>query len=374
VSVTEPGGGPPAPIPIFDGHNDTLLSLARTDRSFFAHGDTGHVDLPRARAGGLAGGFFAVFIPDPGTMPPPPPPGAQSAEETLAADVARVSDRYRDPATMPPPMSLEHAQRAALAMIARLFRLETAAAGAARVVRSAADLRACLADGVLAMELHLEGAEPIDPDLDALDVFYQAGLRSLGPVWSRPNRFAHGVPFGFPVSPDAGPGLTDLGQHLVRACNRLGVLIDLSHLNERGFWDVAALSHAPLVATHSNAHALCPAARNLTDKQLDAIRDSDGLVGVNFHVGFLRPDGRHDPDTPLALLADHVDYLVARLGPERVAFGSDFDGATMPRALPDAAALPRLMDELRARGYDDPTLRRLAHENWLRVLERTWGT
>jgi membrane dipeptidase len=355
------------PIPVFDGHNDTLLSLGRSGRTFWERSERGHVDLPRAREGGLGGGFFAVFVPDPGTQAPPPEPDGE--EESPAT----ISERYRDPAGIPPPMALEHAQRTALAMVARLFRLEAAADGGARVVRSAAELRRCLDEGVLAMELHLEGAEPIDPEFDALEVFHRAGLRSLGIVWSRPNRYGHGVPFAFPASPDTGPGLTDLGKELVRACNRLRIALDLSHLNERGFWDVAALSEAPLLATHSNAHALCPATRNLTDKQLDAIRESGGLVGVNFHVGFLRPDGKSDPDTPLATIADHVDYLVARLGPDKVGFGSDFDGATMPAALGDAAGLPRLLDTLRGRGYDEATLRQIAHGNWLRVLERTWG-
>ena len=374
-----------ATMPIFDGHNDTLLNLPRTGRSFFEHGGTGHVDLPRARAGGLAGGFFALFVPAPGTEsldPTSPRPretprgadgGAQVAEEAPAAEPVRLANRYHDPATMPPPMPLEHAQRVVLRMVADLLRIEAAGDGSVRMIRSAAELRRCLADGIFGMELHFEGAEPIDPELHALEVFHRVGLRSLGITWSRANRFAHGVHFRFPSSPDTGPGLTDIGKELVRACNRLRIMIDLSHLNEAGFWDVAALTDAPLVATHSNAHALCPASRNLTDKQLDAIRDSDGLVGLNFHVGFLRPDGEADPDTPLSVLADHVDYLVNRLGPAGVAFGSDFDGATMPTALPDASALPRLIDELRARGYDDAMLRGLAHENWLRVLERTWG-
>jgi membrane dipeptidase len=287
--------------------------------------------------------------------------------------LALIAERYGDTAKMPPPMTLEYAQRATLGMVAAFYRLMAAGDGALRAIRSAAELRRCLTDGVFAMQLHFEGAEAIDPELDALEVYHQAGLRSLGIVWSRPNRFGHGVPFAFPSSPDVGPGLTDLGKDLVRACNRLRIMLDLSHLNEAGFWDVAALSDAPLVATHSNAHVLCPASRNLTDKQLDAIRDSDGLVGLNFHVGFLRPDGARDPATPLSLMADQIAYLVERLGIERVAFGSDFDGATMPAALADAAALPNLIAELRARGYDDAALRKLATDNWLRVLERTWG-
>lgn len=371
ATPTAAGAGPAANPPIFDGHNDTLLSLTRTGRSFFERGEAGHIDLPRAREGGLGGGFCAVFVPDPGVEPPTPGDG-QDADDP-AAVAARVIRRYRDPAAIPPPMPLEHAQREAFAMIARLFRLEAASDGAAKVVRTAAELRRCLADGVFAMELHLEGAEPIDPGLDALDVLHQAGLRSLGPTWSRPNRFAHGVPFAFPSTADVGPGLTDLGQALVRACNRLRIMIDLSHLNEAGFWDVAALSDAPLVATHSNLHALSPSARNLSARQLDAIKASGGVVGLNFHVGFLRADGEPNPDTPLALMADHLDGLLERLGPHGVALGSDFDGATMPCDLADAAALPRLLDELRGRGYDEATLRALAWENWARVLERTWG-
>src|SRR5262249_49762542 len=99
--------------------------------------------------------------------------------------------------------------------------------------------------------LHLEGAEAIDSDLELLDEWHERGLRSLGPVWSRPNAFAHGVPFAFPSSPDTGPGLTERGRELVEACSGLGIMVDLSHMNEAGFWDVAGLEPGPLVASHS---------------------------------------------------------------------------------------------------------------------------
>lgn len=178
----------------------------------------------------------------------------------------------------------------------------------------------------------------------------------------------------FPHSPDTGPALTDKGFELVKACNRLGIMIDLSHLNEAGFWDVAKTTQAPLVATHSNAHSICAATRNLTDKQLDAIRESDGMVGVNFAVGFLREDGQHVADTPLAMIVKHVDYLVERLGIDRVGFGSDFDGATIPVELGDVAGLPKLLAALRETGYDDKSLEKLTHANWVRVLRKTWHT
>lgn len=350
-------------LPIFDGHNDTLLNLFLPERgggrSFFERGQRGHIDLPRARDGGFGGGFFAVFVPSqPGTLVAP------------ASDLLITETGYE--VRMAPAVDLPHAQRMTIALTASLFRLEAQSQGQLRVVQNIADLAACLASGVLAAILHFEGAEAIDPELDALEVFYQAGLRSLGIVWSRPNAFGHGVPFRFPASPDTGPGLTEAGGRLVEACNRLGIMLDLSHLNERGFWDVAQLTSAPLVATHSAAHAICPSSRNLTDRQLDAIRDSDGMVGMNFEVSAVRPDSYDEPDTPLDVLVRQIDYLVEHVGIDRVGFGSDFDGATMPRAIGDVAGVPKLVEALRQHGYDDPALRKLTHQNWLRVLGQTW--
>ena len=151
----------------------------------------------------------------------------------------------------------------------------------------------------MAAIFHIEGAEAIDANFKTLDVLYESGLRSIGPVWSRTNIFGHGVPFRFPSTGDTGDGLTEAGKKLISYCNERRVLIDLSHLNEKGFWDAAKLSKAPLVATHSNAHAICPSSRNLSDDQLKAVRDSGGMVGLNFASGFLREDGRWSTDTPL---------------------------------------------------------------------------
>jgi membrane dipeptidase len=253
-----------------------------------------------------------------------------------------------------------------------LFRWERAAAGAMKVVRTFGDLERCLADGTFAAVLHIEGVEALDTRLEALDVFFEAGLRSLGPVWSRPNAFGHGVPFDFPRTPDTGPGLTAAGKRLVRACNRLGVLVDLSHLNEAGFWDVARLSQAPLVATHSCAWALSPSPRNLTDRQLEAVRASGGLVGINFHKGFLRSDGDSKGPASLTEIARHARYVADRIGVEHVALGSDFDGAVMPDDLPDVTALPAVLEALREAGFSDADLRLVATGNWLRVLRATW--
>jgi membrane dipeptidase len=256
----------------------------------------------------------------------------------------------------------------ALAQVALLLRLQRESGGRLRVARTVSDL-----DGeAVGAVLHLEGAEPIGPDLAELDVLHAAGLRSLGLTWSRPNAFATGVPFGFPGSPDQGPGLTDRGRALVRACRELGILVDVSHLNERGFWDVAALDDAPLVASHSGAHALCPSPRNLTDDQLRAIGERRGLVGINFHVGFLRADGAEEADTPLARIAEHAAHVAELAGVECVGLGSDFDGAMMPAALGDVTGLPVLLGALRDAGFGESDVEAIAARNWRRVLEAAW--
>lgn len=358
----------PKPIPIFDGHNDALLRLNRREggnavAAFLDGEDKGHLDLPKARKGGFAGGLFAIFVPSPKRKDGP-------RSETTPQETGSVIGS--DPS--PPAVELTEAQRVTFAMAALLMRIERELKGRVRICRNADDIERCVADDVLAAVLHIEGAEAIDENFELLDVLYAAGLRSLGPVWSRPNVFGHGVPFRCPSSPDTGPGLTDSGKALIGTCNRLRILIDLSHLNERGFWDVAAISDAPLVATHSNAHALSPHSRNLTDKQLAAIRETGGLAGVNFATAFLRADGRHDKDTPAALIVDHAAHLVEHLGEDGVGLGSDFDGAQIPGEVGNAAGLQTLVEIMRQRGFGEPLIEKLCYRNWLRVLRRTWGT
>lgn len=351
--------------PFFDGHNDVLLRLFMrqgTDapRAFLDGEGKGQLDLPMAVQGGFAGGMFAIFVPSP-------------KNQVTSADQAPPVSGTATGAPMPPPLDLTTAQTAVSSMASILFRIERESNGRVRVCRTVEDIRHCMKANVLAAVLHIEGAEAIDPKFENLDVLHQAGLRSLGPVWSRPNIFGHGVPFRCPSSPDIGPGLTALGKDLIRACNRLKILIDLSHLNERGFWDVAEISDAPLVATHSNAHALSPHSRNLTDRQLAAIRETNGMVGVNFAVSFLRADGRQDRDTPITLIVDHVEHMIGKVGEDRVGFGSDFDGAMIPKELGNAAGLPTLVEAMRARGYGEQLIEKLCFRNWLGVLERTWS-
>jgi membrane dipeptidase len=344
---------------VFDGHNDVLLRLWESSRKggdpvadFVGGTGAGHIDLPRARAGGLAGGLSAIFVPSGRLILKAPGPDGH----------------YETP--LSEPVDHRDALDRTLQIAAIAFRIERA--GGWRLCRSIADIRAALAAGIFAAVLHIEGAEAIGPDLAELETLHAAGLRSLGPVWSRHNIFGHGVPFAWPKSPDTAPGLTEAGFALVRECDRLGIAIDLAHITERGFWDVARTTSGPLIASHSNAHALTEVARNLTDRQLDAIRERRGIVGLNYATTMLRPDGQENADTPLADLVRHVDYLVARIGLDCVGLGSDFDGATIPKAIGDAAGTQSLVQALGTAGYGEEELAKICRENWLRVLGEAW--
>ena len=234
---------------IFDGHNDVLLKQyegGAVARAEFSSGNSFHIDVPKAKAGGFGGGFFAIWVPS--------EMDGDSINEQMG------QPEYDIP--MPDAIERSFALDAALKQARMLADLESD--GALKICTSTAEIRTAMQSGTMAAIMHMEGAEAIGADFDALHVLHRAGLRSLGPVWSRPTIFAQGVPFRYPSTGDTGPGLSPAGFDLVRECNALGIMLDMSHLNEKGFWDVVKTSDAPIVATHSNANAICPNARNLT--------------------------------------------------------------------------------------------------------------
>ncbi|MDO6588099.1 dipeptidase [Salipiger sp. 1_MG-2023] len=344
--------------PIFDGHNDLILRLLRgtaTPEGVAAGLEGGHIDLPRAQAGGFGGGFFAIYVPSP------------VDKDAKAEEMSHPSYDLPLPAQIPQPEALRITLEGADALEA----LE--AAGALTICRTVAELEAAIHAPKMAAIMHIEGAEAIDPEFEILHQMHARGLRSLGPVWSRPTIFGNGVPFRFPSTGDIGDGLSEHGKRLVAECNALKIMIDLSHLNEKGMDDVAAISDAPLVATHSNAYAVTPHSRNLTDRQLAQIAQSDGMVGINFASAFLRPDGQMDSDFSLDVMMSHLDHLVKILGEDRVGFGSDFDGALVPKDIGSVAGLPALRQAMIDHGIGDEMMEKLCYRNWLRVLRKTWG-
>lgn len=340
---------------IFDGHNDVLLRLWMNGKTLnldataalYINGFDTHIDRQKAAEGGLKGGFFAMFVP----------------QQNAKGDAILGTD----------PVGQQTAHHVTDAMFTILETLAETYPDDVMICTSHDDITDAMARGAMAALPHIEGAEAICPDLSNLDDYYARGLRSIGPLWSRPNAFGTGVPLGFPGSPDQGGGLTPEGKDLIRAANAKKILIDLSHLNEKGFWDVAKLSTAPLVATHSNLYALCESPRNLTAKQLAAIQESGGMVGLNFATGFLRDDGRKTGDTSMDWMIRHLDGLIEALGEDGVALGSDFDGAIIPDAIGSAAGLPHLISAMEKAGYGEALIRKIAHENWLRMIKTSIG-
>ena len=355
---------------IFDGHNDTLIKLNSPDQSdghsFFIDNTEGQLDLPKARKGGMIGGLFGIFTPTSKT--------ARQKQKDPYSSVTMNQKGSEDKSKN----ALDHsyAREYTNVVIDFAYQLEKQSNGEVKIVRDYHDLEQAMANDVLAMVLHFEGAAAIKEDLSDLRTYYNRGLRSLGLTWSRPNAFAHGVPFQYPHSPDTGPGLTDAGKKLVAACNEMGILIDLAHINKKGFFDVAKLTKHPLVTSHTGAHALCPSTRNLTDAQIDAVGKSGGTIGVVFAPFIIdyktNDDGTPDNSMPITQIVRHIDYIAKRIGVDHVSFGSDFDGAKMPEDLPNASHLQKLIDALKANGYGDDAIEKIACKNWLRVIKETW--
>lgn len=343
--------------PIFDGHNDVLTQLhdagGVSKAGQFLAMSSFDIDKIKADLGGFAGGFFAMWV-------------ASEGGGDFESLMAQGTYDLALPATVRQPDAL----KIVLEQAAILLSLERL--GAVTICKSKADIESCLSSNKLAAVMHLEGCEAIDSDLTHLDVLYAAGLRSLGPVWSRSTIFGEGVPFRFPSTPDIGQGLTTAGIELIRRCNDLGILVDLSHMNWKGFLDVAEHSRAPLVATHSNVHSVCPHARNLIAEQLEIIKASSGMVGLNLATAFLRPDGKMLPDVSTDQIMRHLDALLEALGEDGVGIGSDFDGAQMPEIIGDCSGLPILVGAMQSHDYGDALINKICFHNWIDMLDRTW--
>lgn len=317
--------------PVLDGHEDFITAIPNQDRDFLTESERGHVDLVRARRGCLGGTFVSIWLSN--QRAELNPVGYSLLEMN---DWLRICDRSE---------------------------------GAVRTVRTMRELDAALDEGAFAGIIHFEGADPISYSLKELRVFYEAGLRSLGVVWSRPTIFGHGVMFR---DPQPAGGLTAAGWELVAECNRLGILLDVSHINPAGFWDLARATERPFVATHSSVKAISPHVRNLDDDQIRMIAEKDGTIGINFANSFLRPDMGRTDDTPLDLVVSHFTHIVDLVGDRHVSIGSDYDGTDVPSVVGDASKLPVLLRAFKGLGWSDDRIERVCNGNFRRVLRAAW--
>jgi membrane dipeptidase len=319
---------------VIDGHCDTLLRLraAEEERPPYMPKpdvDRGHVNLERLVAGGVTAQNFACFV-----RPRPGP--AHATHDTL--QLIDVFYRYQE----------AHADQLCLAT-------------------SAADVERAKAEGKVAGILSMEGAEGLEGDLHVLRMMYRLGVRWIGLTWSLRNEVADGV-----ADVRTNGGLSTFGVQLVGEMNRLGMVVDIAHLAPAGVKDVFEVCEAPVVASHANAHALCPVARNLTDAQLEGVARSGGVVGAVFVPGFITDGGEQ---ATLEMLLDHVDHMVAVMGIDHVGLGSDFDGfgGNPPVGLEDVSAMPNVTAGLLGRGYPAEDVRKILGGNWLRVLRVVTG-
>ena len=309
---------------VFDAHCDTLgdaLATPPRRRDLAQRSSKGHLDLPRMREGGINAQIFACF------------PGV---------------DRLNACPT-----------NAALQRLEVLYDLMERAPGQITLVQTADDMAALSPDGPIGAILGFEGVEALTGDMRLLHTFYRLGVRNIGFTWNPRNAAADGV--------DAGTdfGLTPFGRELVAACNELGVMVDVSHLNAAGLADVLEVSSAPIIASHSNASAVSPHRRNLSDEQIRAIADKGGVIGATFVSHFLNADYRK---ASLADLLDHIDHLVQVAGVDHVGIGSDYDGCLPPPELDSGEKYPAVTDGLLRRGYAPDDIRKILGENFRSVF------
>lgn len=305
--------------PVVDGHADSILMVLDGKRSLAKQSDLGHIDWPRARAAGLSC-TTQVAWPDPSYYP-----------------VA--------------------AKRVNQSIDAILHEIETGEG--VRLALTADDIRAAHAQGELAVLINIEGAEGIQGELALLRNYYRLGVRMMGLVWNHRNEVADGA-----AEEASGGGLTQFGREVVKEMNRLGMVVDLAHITQPGFYQALEVSTQPVLFSHGNCRALFDHARNLTDDQIKALAQNGGVIGISLVAGFMGRD-----TATLKTVADHIDHVVQLLGnADHVAYGTDFDGTRTPPGLEDVTKLTDLTAELLSRGYSDADMTKILGENYLRVF------
>ena len=375
LSCASPGGEPDGALHfdaiVVDGHSDTTPRFEDPSWDFSARHDArdGHMDLPRIREGGLDVQFWSIYMPE----------------------RERPGDALRE----------------ALERIDAVHEMAARHPGEVVVAGSVAEIRSAVAAGKLVSLMGIEGGHIIEESLPALRDFHRLGVRYMTLTHSFHTSWADSS--GTTETPEARHGgLTDFGREVVREMNRLGMLVDVSHVSDATFFDALETSRAPVIASHSSTRALADHPRNMSDAMLRALSGKGGVVMINFYPAYLDETARDAtrayfarhgealgriqqqaggnrrqrdaamkaffaehpvPRTTLDVLLDHFDHAIEVAGPEHVGLGADWDGvASMPIGLEDVSRLPALTQGLRARGHSARTIRYVLGENLLRVL------
>lgn len=351
---------------VVDLHIDTPQRLLDEDFDFAPRDSKGHIDLPRMKEGGLDAGFMSIYV-----------------------DMRAYQG--------------EAATKRALQLIDTVYEQVQRHPGQLAVAGSAADVRRAHKEGKVALLMGMEGGTPIANDLRLLRNFHRLGVRYMTLTHSLNNDWAD--------SSGEKPkhnGLTDFGKDVVREMNRLGMLVDVSHVSDKAFWDALEVSQAPIIASHSSCRALADHPRNMTDEMIKAMAAKGGVIHITYVTGFIDPEyakafakisdqfwpryrelaRQHEknhaalqeanerlqkeynlPPVSWERIVDHIDHAVKIAGVDHVGLGSDFDGATMPEGMNDASFLPNLTQALLDRGYSEADIKKILGGNTLRVME-----
>ncbi len=324
---------------VVDTHCDTLKCLMpmftlprnsqwddRSDIGLGVRSELGHIDFPRLKEGGVNCQVFAI---------------------------SSVRDKTRP-----------YALRTALEMINIFYSECEKYKNTVTPVTSYSEIIEASAKGMIAAMLSIEGADVIEGKIGLLKVFHRLGVRMVGLVHSIRNELADGV-----ADQRTGGGLSDLGVQAVKELDRLGILIDVSHLSDAGFWDLLDIAKGPVMASHSNARAVCDHPRNMTDDMIKAIAERNGVMGMNFAPHFVHPT-----HATVNGVVDHIDHIVNLVGPDVVGLGSDFDGIPFtPTGLEDVTMMPNITAELVNRNYSEEDIKKILGENPLRLIKEVVG-
>lgn len=351
---------------VVDGHNDVIYESILPGKDIGKRLNTGHTDIPRLQEGGVDVQVFAVWSDDKKF-------GKGKAFKQANAQIDALEK-----------MLSNNADKIALA-------------------RSSQEIQQVLSQGKIAAVIGVEGGNMIESSLENLESLYARGARYLTLTWNYNVPWATAAAIESKVSVPQGKGLTAHGEAIIKKMNALGMMVDLSHAGEHTFYDVLAISTKPVLVSHSNAYSITPHYRNLKDKQLEALKKNGGVVGVNFYSEFLDSNFKvrakklykahfgakgnyklsamrqyeklplklkRQADAPLSTVLAHMDYLVAKVGIDHVAIGSDFDGIeTPPQGLEDVSKFPVLTQALLDHGYSKQDVAKIMGLNFLRILK-----
>jgi len=312
---------------VVDTHCDTLLRVVKGDYKLHEENPVGHVDIPRLRKGGVGVQFFAAYI------------SAEYKPDRSTRRFLQLCDSF-------------------------YTALENNASDLHLILKTS-DIDQAQSEGKIGAFLSVEGGEALEGDLAVLRMLYRLGVRAIGLTWNERNQIAEGL-----GECRSGGGLTDFGVQVVQEMNRLGMIVDVSHISEPGFWDCIKVSKHPIIASHSNAKAVCNHARNLTDEQIKALARNGGVMGMNMAVEFLHTDRPVTVDH----VVDHIEHIVNLVGSKHVGIGADYDGiGKAPEGLENVAGLPLLTEALLRRGFNEEQVRDILGLNFRRVMTQVLG-